>query len=520
MDKRSAGLSSKRTRRSTRKRSKKPTTPTLKRQTIVRSAKGPRTKGQSEPETLVPLDILKKQVERGEELNLHKNVPTIETMRKMNKIVEDYLKKTERIIYGGTAIDALLKAKGIILRDDVSKLIDYDFYSPLYEVDSVAIANELFAKGYKYVRRVPAIHQYTFRVGAEFASEFIADISYIPSEVYGKIPKVKIGDFYYIDPQFAKIDLYKSVTNPHTNVVRWVKSYRRLVAMEKMYPIAKSKLKELHVPDPINPKLQEAIKRAARNGTSLLATGIYAYNLYASLVPGIPLASGIAQYEFYAIDPFAEAKRIMTTLKRAGFKSVSAKQYYSYLEIYPPKTVIYYQKQPIVSLYLIGENCLGVREIEKTNVVNYHVLLMFLYGKYNVDGVIGRSLKIRELYAWLIQTLQEAFKEYNNAHGTTGLEPDNPFQVFQTDCLSFDPEEARLSAYKRFFYGTVTIPLYKPEKVRIDPSQLKEIYPGNFLGEEVDEQRVTRQMGRLQSEYIKLGLATMKKVKVPKQSKK
>ncbi len=504
----------KRTRTSKRKKTKKRSKRKenlLKRQVIARYAS---TKAEGQTETLVPLDLLEVQVKKGEEINLHENVPTIEIMRKMNRVVEDYLKKTERIIYGGTAIDSLLKAKGFQVRD-TEALIDYDFYSPLYEVDTVSIANELYEKGYKYVRRVPAIHPYTFRVGAEFASEFIADVTYVPSKVYGKLPKVKIGNFNYIDPQFAKIDLYKSVTNPHTNVVRWVKSYKRLVAMENLYPIAKGKLAAIHVPDSLNPKIQETIKRFAKSGKGLLATGMYAYNLYTSLVPGVS-GVNVQEYEFYAVDPVAEGKRLITTLKRNGFKKVESKEFYGYLEIFPRKTVVYFQNQPVASFYLIGENCIGVREVDKTRLVNYHVLLMFLYGKYCVDGVINKNKTVRNLYCWLIQSLMTTFDEYNKIYGTVGLESDNPFRIFQIDCLSYDPEEARLSAYKRNFYGIRGAPLYKPEKVRINPEQLNEIYLGNFLGEEVNPEEVKRQMSRLDKQYVEVGLAAMKKAKVKK----
>jgi len=212
----------------------------------------------------------------------------------------------------------------------------------------------------------------------------------------------------------------------------------------------------------------------------------------------------------------AESKRLTTALERAGLKKIDTKEFYDYLEIFPRKTVVYVQDQPVASFYLIGENCLGVREVDKTRLVNYHVLLMFLYGKYCVDGVIKKDKTMRNLYSWLIQSLMSTFDEYNKIHGTLGLEADNPFRIFQIDCLSYDPEEARLSAYKRNFYGIRGAPLYKPEKVRINPDQLNEIYLGNFLGEEVNPTEVKRQMGRLEEQYVKLGLVAMKKAKVKK----
>lgn len=466
-------------------------------------------------ETFAPEDILHKQVEHGEIVNLYENVPKLDTMRKMNRVVEDYLKKTKRIIYGGTAIDALLKAKGFSVRKEGDALIDYDFYSPLYEVDTITIANELCEKGYKYVRRLSAIHPYTFRVGAEFATEFIADVTYVPSKVYSKLPKINIGDYYYIDPQFAKIDLYKSVTNPHTNVVRWVKSYKRLTAMENLYPIAKGKLAAIHVPDSLTPKIQDTIKQFAKGSKNLLAIGAYAYNLYTSLVPGSPSVN-VQEYEFYTINPAAESKRLQQALKKAGFKNVECKEFYDYMEIFPRKTTVFSQNAPAVSFYLIGENCIGVREIQKTRLVNYHVLLMFLYGKYCVDGVIGKKKPVRDLYAWMIQSLMAAFNEYNKIHDFIGVEIKSPFRVFQVDCLSYDPEEARLAAYKRNFNGVRGYPLYKPEKMSINPEQLNEIYMGNFLGEEVDSEQVKRQMSKLEKQYVDNGLMAMKKVKVKK----
>lgn len=437
-----------------------------------------------------PIDDLSKQVHDGELLNIKCNVPTLNEMVTMNQIVEAYLKKHKRIIYGGTAIEALLRLKGYKYRED--KLIDYDFYSDQYNKDSIAIANELFKKNYKYVRRISAIHAQTYRIGAEFASDFIADVTYLPPKVYSILPTININNILYTDPQFIKIDMYNSITTPNFSVFRWEKSYKRLIALEKEYPISKSKLtKPKQLPDPIPGAVHTLIQdRILTFGTDTLVAGDYAYNQY---VPDSPVP--IAVYEMYTTRTDTLTSDFIKLLKK--YKPTS-KKYYPYLEIFPGSVSIFIdsQKTPIITLYDIGEICIGPKKINNINVITYHYQLRFLYSKYNVEGIFNKSKLDKSKYSYMIQSILDTAEKYNKKNSLTGIEASNPYQIFQIDCISENYDEARLGVFKRAFYGIGLTPLYKPSKKFIDADSVKDIYQKNMLGEEIKPEIKTRTQTR------------------------
>jgi len=417
------------------------------------------------------VDQLHIKVEEGELLNLKTIFPTLDDIKKMNIHIEDYLSQNsgKTAVYGGTAIEALLGTKG-----QTEKVIDYDFYTPEYTKVSVEVANLLFDKGYKYVRRINAINPDTFRVGAEFAKEFIADITFMPSKAFKGIPKIKIDGIDYISPQFLKIDLYKSITRPNTNVYRWKKSYTRLEAIEEKFPLPKPK-KTPAFPKGMSSKLMKKIKDhiAKRH---LIPTGTEAYNYYTS-VARQSVAMPVEVLEYYATGANSEARKLVRTLG----KGYTITKYYPFLNIIPRKSVVFHKEIPIVIFYEIGFDCIG-KGID--NYINFHCLLCFLYAKYNI-AVINKDTNAQAVYSLQINNLQEASRDYNKKNKLTGFEATNPFRIFQTDCLTADTGGMVIAAAKRLFYGLPQPKGYKPEKEYINPKDIKEKYHNNYLSEQI-----------------------------------
>lgn len=414
------------------------------------------------------MDVLQQRVEDGELLNLKVVPPTLDTVKAMNAVVESYLAKNSNTtaVYGGTAIETLL---GTL--DTTNKVIDYDFYAPNYQKISIELANALYDQKFKYVRRINAIHPDTFRVGAEFAKEFVADITYFPSKAFKKVPKVKINGISYINPQFLKIDLYKSITRPNFNVYRWRKSYNRLLKMEEKYPLP------FHVP-PLPESLPASTLKKIRTYASkrnLILTGTEAYNYYQQKVHG--QTHPVEAFEFYTINASSEARKLAKAL---GTKYTTTK-FYPFLNILPRKTAVFHKNTPIAIFYEIGYDCIS-KNLD--NIITYHCLLCFLYAKYNI-AVINQNANAKALYSFQINSLREANNTYNKTNKLTGLEPSNPFRIFQTTCTSDNPDGILLSATRRQFYQLPQAKTYKPEKEYIDPKKIKEVYSGNYLGEPI-----------------------------------
>lgn len=420
--------------------------------------------------------------------NLETVHPNMDLIQKMIKITENYIKEHKRIVYGGTAIEAYLEAKGVQIQHDPRiigeadnslieqlrcsiKYLDYDFYTPNNERDSIAIANLFQEAGFKYSRRVLAIHHGTYRVSAEFTREFIADATFVPEKVYKDLPKCEINGIYYIDPQFLKIDLYTSVSNPHTNVFRWEKSYKRLIQLEALYPLPSTEPPT--VPDKDLPTTDEALvlEKYSKNNKDIIIVGTQGYNLYIKTVK-MPIQP-IVQYAFYALDPITEAKKVQKKLK----KGYSITNHQPYLDIFSKHTELKDKKGKIIAeWYDIGSDCIAITEIDRHYVANYHWELRFLYGKYSISRL--NNSEFDKYYSYLIQSLMKAYNTYHENKILHRRDVNNPFKIFQTDCIKHDIPP--VIGKKRVVNWS-----YKPDKEKKDPNTVETKYEDDMLGEEI-----------------------------------
>jgi len=389
--------------------------------------------------------------------NLETVHPNMELIQKMIKITENYIKEHKRIVYGGTAIEAYLEAKGVSIYHDPSKYLDYDFYTPNNEQDSIAIANLFQDAGFKYSRRVLAIHAGTYRVSAEFTKEFIADASFVPQKEFDKLPKCDINGILYIDPQFLKIDLYTSVSNPHTNIFRWEKSYKRLIQLEELYPLKITKQVKV---EPQPPKQALIIEKYSKSNDNIIIVGTQAYNLYNPKDP-----QPVNVYSFYTLNPEAEANKI-----KKKVKGLTLVNHYPYLDIFSRHTDLTDSKGKLVAeWYDIALDCVAVTEINRYNVANYHWLLRFLYGKL-------ASTQLKGNYGYLINSLMKAHTDFNNLRNLHRRDETNPFKIFQIECIKNTTTQAQSQSKPKDWS-------YKPDKEKRDSKDVKTNYENNLLNE-------------------------------------
>lgn len=414
--------------------------------------------------------------------------PNMESINKMINITADFIKDNKRIVYGGTAIEAYLTAKGINFEKPPDKYIDYDFYTPNNEQDSIIIANLFQEAGFKYARRVMAIHPSTYRVSAEFTKEFIADCTFVPESVYKLLPKCEINGIYFIDPQFLKIDLYTSVSNPHTNVFRWSKSYKRLTQLEELYPLPPS-----HIPKgiaEIDVKTALVIEKYTKRNDNIIICGTQAYNLYLSTVNDKEIKKTGQQpvnyYSFYSLEPEKEAKKLEKKIKVVD-KNVKIAKYHPFLDIFTNSVKVLDKNDNILAeFYDIHNDCLSITEINGYKCVNYHWLLRFLYGKYNLyklDIINKNNKEIINYYLFMIQNLMKAYNFYENDNILHKRDINNVFRILQIDCVK--NKEFIVSGNKNRNWGEIN---YKPDINKKSDKEIKKIvsnYENNLLSEKV-----------------------------------
>lgn len=149
------------------------------------------------------------------------------------QIVKEFVQSNNRLLYGGIAINNILKQKGRAIYHDTD-FPDYDFYSPDNMKDAYAIANKIYLEGFKYTRLIPALHSGTIRVQIDFKI-MICDITYLPKAYFDAIPRVKVNGLWQVDANVLKIPLYKTISGID-DIYRWKKDYMRLSLVESFFP--------------------------------------------------------------------------------------------------------------------------------------------------------------------------------------------------------------------------------------------------------------------------------------------
>lgn len=161
-------------------------------------------------------------------------------------IVEEFIINRQLILVGGMAIDMALRKKGGHIYED-DAVPDYDFLSPQFHRDAYDLG-EILSNEFTNISIINARHPSTMRVRINFIS--VADITYIPSNIYEKIPTLSYGKMRIIAPSFQYIDQHRSLSLPYedppmeTILQRWEKDMKRHDLLYASYPLE------------INPKLQ------------------------------------------------------------------------------------------------------------------------------------------------------------------------------------------------------------------------------------------------------------------------
>ena len=159
--------------------------------------------------------------------------------------VLQYIKRNNRILTGGMSINYALKNKGVVLYKTLD--IDYDFYSPSFALDAYTITDELLPMDEpKATHCIVALHKSTMRVRYRF--RVVADVTYIPENLYNKIPTLKYNGIRFVHPCYQIIDQHLSLGRPYEGLVhmnihsRWEKDIKRFMLLSHYYDIPKELL--------------------------------------------------------------------------------------------------------------------------------------------------------------------------------------------------------------------------------------------------------------------------------------
>ena len=181
------------------------------------------------------LEILRKAVDAAEERAGKKiaNSPEIITII---KIVEDFIKKKKLVCYGGTAINNILPQQDQFYNKNI-EIPDYDFFSPNALQHAKELADIYYSKGYNEVEAKAGVHTGTYKVYVNFIP--VADITFLENKLFKaiSIESIHIDNIMYAPPNFLRMSMYLELSRPEGDISRWEKVLKRLILLNKHYPI-------------------------------------------------------------------------------------------------------------------------------------------------------------------------------------------------------------------------------------------------------------------------------------------
>jgi hypothetical protein len=181
------------------------------------------------------LAILRQAVDTAEEKQgkIAANSPEI---KRIIGIVENFLRQKQLICYGGTAINNILPKQDQFYNKDV-EIPDYDFYSSNALTNAKELVDLYIKEGFVEVEAKSGQHHGTYKVYVNFIP--VADISYIPKELFNAIKKeaIRVAGILYAPPNLLRMGMYLELSRPDGDVSRWEKVLKRLTLLNRNYPL-------------------------------------------------------------------------------------------------------------------------------------------------------------------------------------------------------------------------------------------------------------------------------------------
>lgn len=228
------------------------------------------------------LNILRKSVNKAENI-IGRNKLNTPEIKKILDILENFLIKKKLLIYGGTAINNILPKNEQFYNRETT-LPDYDFFSKNAMDDAKELCDLYYTNGFIDIEAKSGQHIGTYKVYVNFLS--IADITNMDKRLFENLKKesIIINKLHYVPANFLRMSIYNELSRPQGDVSRWEKVFKRLLLLNKYYPINDKKLNCNSII--LNNMHKSIIKnKNVNNMTSLISNKKkYIYNIFTDIL--------------------------------------------------------------------------------------------------------------------------------------------------------------------------------------------------------------------------------------------
>lgn len=400
---------------------------------------------------------IKDIVKKAKIQSLKNSKPSKKEIDAVNNIILEYVRKKKRKIYGGYALNEIIrnKNKEDTFYDDDTEIADIDIYSNNPIEDIFNVCDLLADKGYKRIVGEEAVHEGTYKIFWEFTN--VLDVSYVPSNVYNNIPFEEINEIRYTHPSFIKIDSFRMFTQPFFFEQRLEKQFKRFQIIEKYYKM-KRITKPLNVKKISNNKMDLMnnvlidIYKFIINNSSVILFDDYSYNYYKkeskiknNYIKNIKLNN----FKIISTDFENDCKSVCKLIKNKYKDDYITKvEYYGFFQFLGRSMVLLLDGHPVLSIYDNDKKCLPFQQIEPlvdnlkvnlkkndfVNISTFDLTLLFSLIFWIKNKVDKNSEKI-DMYNYLIMSshlVQMKHNYFKNNDKT--IFDDTPFEEFIISC--------------------------------------------------------------------------------------
>jgi hypothetical protein len=349
------------------------------------------------------LEILRSSIDKAEEIQ-GKAVAQSPEILKIISILENFLKMKKLICYGGTAINNILPEYDQFYNKDV-EIPDYDFYSPNSLSDSKELADIYNKAGYNDVEARAAVHVGTYKVFVNFIP--VADVTHMEPKLFKTVLRdsIKINGIHYAPPNFLRMSVYKELSRPKGDISRWEKVYKRLVLLNKHYPLKNPKCNSMQFIRDFEGKSEDSSVIYDTIKDTMIDLGVifiggFASSLYGKYMPKEQqqFIKKVPDFDVIAEDPKTVTTILKERLSAEGFKNIRIYKKPGVGEIIPIHYEVVVDEDTVCFIYdsiacysyntiRIGYNVIKVATID--TMLNF--FLAFLYADrpyYDHDRII------------------------------------------------------------------------------------------------------------------------------------
>jgi hypothetical protein len=446
----------------------------------------------------VDSSLLKANIERiNDQIKLKQNdiyKPTLQERLKIHNIILDFIKKNKRKVYGGYAVNQLLVSKGCepIYKD--YEVSDIDFYSIDPNSDVINLCNILFDSGYTRVSAREAKHQNTYSIFVNF--DLYCDITYMPSNIYKKIPYITIENIIYVNPNFMIIDYLRMITDPLNSYWRIEKSFSRLIKLLEFFPLPRFN-KEIEIGESDNDfHIKNSIKIILDDikNKDIVVVGFYAYNYFLEKSKFTDKNKKIKSLNIPYLEIISKNYKqdfdsIMEKLKLTYTNKIEHTEFNPFFIFLGNSVEVYLEGELILIMYDYQKRCHPF--ILDNNIKIGTLSLTLMYSQINVIKYrIVDDNDFKLIYMMMVSHLIQ-MKNYFLSKNKKTIFDETPFKDFVIDCISSDvnPDHEQLLKFEsRRAQNKPTMFIYDPSKNRKEKKD-ENFFFANISGNEIENEK-------------------------------